>query len=344
MRQFDVLRSNQGAITVLVAVASAVLLLSAALSFDIGRVIIAAQEAQKAADAASLGGATLLPNTAAASSRVSAVVIANSGVSTFSYTQVSGSPIYYGAGATPPGFRVLGPFERAVRVAVQTDVEHFFAPIAGLTQTHVERSALAARLAAGQIPAVPMWISADTPLVPGQSVELHMSTAGDSDNTGAIPPGNFGWLTPGSGGQDFSLLLGGYQVPPATLQENLIAVGDTVFGYPGQKVGRWYGELGTSHDDLGRLDRAAVPPYDTQTPSDFTADNPRILLVPLVTVISGSGGNASYLVVRFAMFWLESVNRADKSIIGQVIDGDVPGLPGSDTGIDSGVFTVKLVG
>lgn len=336
---------TRGAVTVLVAIGLVVMLTAAAFVYDLGRVIVAAQQAQKTADAAALAGAgRLVVDQASASDSIANVVSANSGLSNFTFTQVAGSPVFYGAGAAVPAYRTLGGTENAVRVAVETDVQHYFGPIVGLRQTRVVRSAVAARLTAGGVGIAPIWISAATPMVEGQSMELHMSTLQDSNSTLPLPAGNFGWLEPQSSPSDFRDLLRGYPLPESLISANMVSVGDYVNGYPGQKVGNWSQSLGTAPNDLGRLDRAAEEPYASQTPDNYTADNPRIMLIPIVDVISGSGSQATYQVVRFAMFWLETVNGPKKSFTGQLLDGDVPGLPASDGGVETGVWTVKLVG
>lgn len=337
--------ARRGAIIVMVAVVLLVLLLASAFVFDVGRVILSAQEAQRAADAAALAGAMQLRDgQAQAAASVGEVVGANSNVSSCVYTQTADSPTFYGAGDTIPSYRALSATEQAVRVAVQTDVQHFFAPVVRLRQTRVTRSAIAARLTAMAINIAPIWISSNTPMTPGESMELHMSTLADSNETLELPAGNFGWLMPQSSPSHFDLLLSGYQVPLDIVQANMVSAGDYLTGLPGQKVGQWSRTLGHSHDDLGRLDRASESPYAEQTPDNFTADNPRLLFIPLVEVISGSGSQATYSVVRFAMFWLESVDGPHKSFTGTLIDGDVPGLPATPDGSETGIWTVKLVG
>lgn len=338
-------RDRQGAIIVLVAVVLLVLLLAAAFVFDIGRVILSAQEAQRAADAAALAGAhRMRDGQMTAATCIDEVVAANSTGSSCVYSQTVDSPIFYGPKDTIPSYRALGASEMAVRVAVQTDVRHFFAPVVRLRQTRVTRSAIAARLTAMAINIAPIWISSNTPLVAGESMELHMSTLADSSATLELPAGNFGWIMPQSSPSHFDLLLSGYQVPPDIIQANMVSNGDILRGMPGQKVGHWSRMLGHSNDDLGRLDRASVSPYAEQTPDNFTADNPRLLFIPLVEVISGSGSQATYRVVRFAMFWLESVDGPHKSFVGTLINGDVPGLPAMPDGSETGIWTVKLVG
>lgn len=328
---------RRGAVTIQVAFALVVLIIAAAFCFDIGQTVVAAQIAQRTADAAALAGATKLMTGAEseASSRASGIVSANGTSCIYPLSLQPTGVMCYSSGQAISGYRTLGIGEEAICVPVQAKVPFYFAKIIGLESTIVKRSATAARVYAAGAPIVPMWISAATPLTNGVTTELHASTAAIEP----IPPGNFGWLTPPAG--DFTTLLSGANIPEATRLANYVKIGDAVTALPGQKVGQWEKVL------KDRLSRASVPPYSTQTPTEggYTDDNPRILIVPLVTVSSdsGSGSNATFRVEQFGVFWLESVEGgSSKSILGRFLRFDVPLQP--DSSVATGVWTVRLVG
>lgn len=338
---------RKGLIAVMTAMAIGALIGATALVFDLGQVVIAAEHAQRAADAAALAGASGIAAgaSAAATERASSIVSANSApVASFRLALPTAGVSILGPGDLIPGYRTLTADEGAVRVTVDAQVDFQFARLFGLDTATVTRSATAARVHIGGAPVAPMWISDTTSLTVGASQELHMAQVEKLDPTQPLPPGNFGWLEPNTGARDFSTLLGGYQVPPETLAANSVALGDTVTGLTGERVGQWVQALSHNSSDTGRLDRASLPPYDTQTPETATADNPRLLLVPVVEVLGGTGTGASYTIVKFAVFWLTSVRSGGKSITGTFLRYDVPGLGGSTSGAYAGVWTVRLVG
>ena len=327
--------ADSGSVLVQVALALTVLVGAAALSFDLGQTVVAAQIAQRTADAAALAGASQVITGAegAASSRATSIVAANSAGCAYPLAVPSGGVACLGSGAAIAGYRTLTAGEEAITVRVTAHVPFHFATLFGMDSTTAVRSATAARVHAAGASIMPMWISNATPLTVGVSQELHASTAG----TEPIPPGSFGWLQPLAG--DFSTLLSGYQVPDSVAQANYVQVGAIVDALTGQKVGQWDKVL------QDRLARASVSPYASQTPTEggYTDDNPRILLIPLVTVIGGTGTGATFRVERFGVFWLESVTGGSaKSITGQFLRYDVPLQP--DTATNTGLWTVRLVG
>lgn len=323
-----------GSITLQVALALVVLVTSAALCFDVGQTVVAAQIAQRTADAAALAGAwgAITGAEAAASDRATSIVAANGATCSYPLAVPPSGIICLGSGSAIPGYRTLTAGEEAITVPVSAYVTFHFAPLFGLNSMTVVRSATVARVHAAGAPIAPMWISNSTPLIAGTDVELHASTA----EIEPIPAGNFGWLEPQAG--DFRMLLSGYQIPDDIRLANYVQVGDTVDARTGQQVGNWTKTL----ED--RLARATLPPYSSQTPTEggYTEDNPRLLTIPLVTVIGGVGTNASFRVERFAVFWLKSVRGgSSKSIMGEFLRYDVPLQP--DTAQDTGIWTVRLV-
>lgn len=325
---------RKGTVVVIVAVALVTLMAAAALVFDLGQIVIAADLAQRTADAAAMAGAgePIAVDKTAAANRAVSVVIANGIVSSYPLTAPTADLVYYTSGQTVPHFRTLGTGEEAMTVVVQAEIDFSFARIFGLTTATAERSSTAARVHAAGASIVPMFISANTALEYGDLQELHAS----SDPSVSLPPGSYGWVEPQSG--DFSDLLCGFQVPQEILDANFVGLGEELTGATGQKTGQWAGAL------QDRLDRASVPPYSTQTPTEggYTADNPRVLLVPMVEYVGLTGSNATFRILSFGAFWLESVvGGNDKTITGRFLKYEVPGS--GDTPLDTGLLTVRLV-
>lgn len=330
-------RPRGGAIIVLLAVALLALMAATAYVFDLGRIVAAAQYAQRTADAAALAAISqpISGATGAASTRVTTIAAANAQVSPYSLSLATDGVTFYAAGQTVPGYRMLSGQEEAARVVVHAQVEYSFARVFNMTNVIVERSATAARVHAAGGSIAPMAVGDGTPLTPGALVELHESTAKNM----VLAPGNYGWLDPE--GTDFLTMLTGYNLPQSVVQANYTEVGDLVDGLTGEKVGQWEKAL----ED--RLARASVPPYASQTWTEggYTADNPRILIVPLVVTAGGSGTGAAYEVRQFGAFWLEGVlGGKDKSIQGRFMKYVLP--LGDDAGydIDTGLWTMRLVG
>jgi hypothetical protein len=176
-----------------------------------------------------------------------------------------------------------------------------------------------------------MWVSNATPLNYGAQINMIMASAPCYTNI----PGNFGFLSP-AGGVDFDLCLKGLLTPE---QEELQRVkeGDIVWGDTGLGVGHFRPDLKTDSDS--RLSRAQNAPWTGDTYLSFRADNPRLMIVPLVDYVDGTGSNARFVVHRFGAFWLEDViaNGNDREIVGRFLDFSKPG------GTGYGIKTTHLV-
>jgi Flp pilus assembly protein TadG len=323
----------------MVAVSAIAILALAPVVFDLGRVVIGAQLAQDAADAAALAAMTQFPSASysAANQRISDTVSANSATTRLPVTCNSSETVYYAGGATPPGWSTLGPYDEGVTVTTHVAVNFYFAGAVGLTGTTVTRKSTVVTSQAAGAPMTPMWVAEDTPYAYGVSYQLHMATSP------AYPgiPGNFGWLTPLTGEPDFVTLLEGYEVDPATLAANYTTVGDTVWGLTGQKVRQWKAALSDSGN--GRLARATWAPWTNDTFTDYHNDNPRLMIIPICQYVGGSGANAQFTIVEFGVWWLESVDSNGKDIYGRFIEYTIPGAAGSPADAFTGLWTTRLV-
>ena len=334
-----------GSVSVIVAIALVALLGAAALTFDIGHIVVAAQRVQQVADVAALAGGSrpILAAPLETRCRVNEIVVANNEIGTvFVRVPEQVEVVLYGPGEVVPDFRVLSSQEEALSVTAYCDVPMYFARIFGLENTTVWRRAMVARVFAPGAPIVPMWISNETPLNYDEPQELHLG----ADASAADIPGTFGWLEPLSGSNDFLTLLKGYDVPEDMRMANYIECGETVTGYTGESVGLWQKALGYAPDGTGRLQRAEQAPWADQTWETYTTDNPRLLIVPMVDYLGGSGSNAEFYIVRFGVFWLEELITTGpvKSIRGRFIEFNMPGTGSGLPDFATGLWTVKLVG
>jgi Flp pilus assembly protein TadG len=340
-------KGQRGSVVGLVAVALVALLGSIAVAFDLGRVVTAAQRTQDVADGAALAAMQDFPSTSydQARWRIGTTVTANN-VTTRGIvctcntgTGLTADVTFYAAGSSVPGYGTLGPVGQATRVNVRAHVPFYFAPALGLSATEVMRYAVCVVApVTGGIPILPMWITETTPYQYGTSQQLLMATGPSYPGI----PGNFGWLTPPSGSQDFNDLLKGYNLSQALLNANVVNIGDTVWGLTGERTGQWQQAL--QRDSDSRMSRATWAPFTGDTFSNFHKDNPRIMMVPICTYVdsSGSGGNAKFTITKFGVFWLESVASSGKSVTGRFIQYILPGAAHGGNGSDTGLWTTFL--
>ncbi len=178
----------------------------------------------------------------------------------------------------------------------------------------------------------PMWVSETTPFETGQPYSLHLSASPAKPGI----PGNFGWLMPKTGVDDFNPLLSHVGVTPEMLAANYVTVGETVTGLTGERVGQWVAGLDT------RIAQADVPLYRDDTYTSFHRGNPRVMVIPVTEYVSGTGSGASFTVVRFAVFYLDAVNQGQKEVTGTFIQYLNPSAPASPGNTFTGISTSRL--
>ncbi len=286
---------ERGVIFAFVVITLMALLASAALAVDVGRIAAAANRAQIIADAAALAGSNHFPG------RDEAVFAAQNVIYEYD-PQVIGdlsTQIQVCApGEVIPDGRTLGPYAWAIRVTATIRTPLVFAALFGLRHASPTRQAMAIYGPVSAAPIAPIWIP-DDEYVYGQPIEFFYSPLNDPEDW---IPGNFGWLRPPSNEVSFIEMLRGDNLTPEQLQAATVHLGDVLHGLTGVTQGQTRSAL------QSRIDRASQPPYDQDTFGDFHSDNPRIMIVPLVTYLGGCGANASFRVERFAATWLESLN------------------------------------
>lgn len=308
----------------MVSLALAALLGLAGLALDVAVSVLGCQQCQMIADAGALAGVQQWRDPSQA--QVVANETSNANIPVSSSADFTVTVNYFAEGETVPTTGDPAPTGGALTVTASKWVRYNFLPVIGQEGTTVRRSATATRYLTG-ICIAPIWIWHTTPVTYGQSINLLMA---DSPHTGI--PGSFGFLTP-AGGVDFQLALKGLiNLEQEELQR--VEAGDTVWAKTGLAVDQFRGPLET--DWNSRINRGWWNPWGGDTFWRFRADNPRILIVPFVEYLSGTGSGASFRVHRFGAFWLEDVitNGSNRYIQGRFIDFMKPG--GKILGVNPG--------
>jgi Flp pilus assembly protein TadG len=277
---------------------------------------------QKAADAAALAGANLLPvDPAGAISTAQSYAIQN---------RLTASEV---------GTPTVSPDDQEITVNASRSVPYYFGRVLGLSSQMVQVSATASApqsiskvggasgvssgsygTSTGEYPLIPIGLDYTTPYNYNQSVTL---------NQGQVGPGDWGSLALGGvgGSNERGNLADGYSGP--------IAVGDYVATEPGQKVGPV---------DQGFTDRinTALSEFPNGTFSSHDPSDPRAVVLPMVDW-STAQGRSSVLVHGFAMLWIDSVSGGTihAHFIQQVVPDSLPNSQATDWGAHGAPFLIK---
>ncbi|MGI5818071.1 MAG: hypothetical protein ACOX9R_08230 [Armatimonadota bacterium] len=329
-----------GVVGAWVIVAFVALAGAAAMSLDLGRLVLSAQRCQDVADSSALAAATQLPYEAPARAAALRTAQANATDGAGWPVECTNSDIVFvGPNGTIDG-HTLGPWAHAVKVTVRGPVEYTFAKVFGLMGATPHRSATVVRGPIRGVPIATMWIAEDTPLNYGEQINMLMA---DGPHYAGIP-GSFGFLQspPGCTADWFSLLQG-YGLTYQDVESSFVNLGDTVYARTGVTVGNFKKAL---VDDGGksRLERGTSGEFAGDTFGNYHPANPRIMLVPLVSFLGDTGSNAAFRIEKFGAFWLEGINQGQKEIWGRFIEFDMPGGdPDSQLTSQTGVFATKLI-
>ncbi|MCD6362333.1 MAG: hypothetical protein J7M38_15860 [Armatimonadetes bacterium] len=318
------------------------LLAMAALVVDVGRLTIAAQRAQDIADSAALAGANRLPNQDQARATALRTIIANNDTSSWLQVGCSSEDIvFYGPGDVVPDYGELGMWSYAMKVTVRVPVEYTFARALGIGGAVATRSCTVMRAPSRGVPICTMWIAHNTPLQYGMQQQMLMA---DSPHCADIP-GSFGFLqSPDGCTAAWDDLLRGYPLTDEDIETAFVKIGDSVWAKTGVDVGLFVKALEKNGDDTARLERAATGKWADDTFDNYHKDNPRIMLVPLVTYVGGTGSGAEFRIERFGAFWLEEVNGGQKTILGRFIEYDLPGSDVNNSSqFDDRVFATTML-
>lgn len=335
---------RRGAVAMMVVVGLTAILAAAALSVDVGRVMVAAQRAQDVADAGALaGGATLkVPADAivAAQQCVAANNQPNQGVPitcTYVPSSETSDIRYFEPYSYVPNYGWLGWAAKAIQVTTHVTVPYTFGRVVGLTRQDITRRATAVRGPVGGCPITPMWVSHPTEYQYGEYQNLLMA---DGPHYADIP-GNFGWLALPSGvSASWADILAGLPLSDSDLEAMFRDIGDLIYGYPGLSVGQWVNGLES------RITRAQAGTWAGETWDNCSPNNPRIVIVPLVSYVSGTGSGATFRIEKFGAFWLDAVTSSGnpKHIDGRFIRYTLPGAGIEPLADDVGLFSYRLAG
>lgn len=311
--------ARRGAVVATMVLGMAVVVAFAGFTLDIGLAALGAQECQKIADAGALAGAQEIrtPDYAQYVAWITAWANVPKQLSSTGaryWTSVSFIPE---GGALGDGR--TAPRNGALKVTSSKWVPYNFLRVIGVNGITVRREAIATGYLGGMCIA-PIWIWYTTPVTYGQQVQLLMA---DAPHCGV--PGSFGFLQP-QGGVDFQMALKGTisleQEELQRAEEN-----DIVYAKTGLAVDHWRGPLKTDWDS--RINRGTQGVYasDTFGIGQFHVDNPRIIIVPFVEYLDGTGSGARFRIHKFGAFWLEDVitNGVNRYIQGRFIDFMKPG-------------------
>lgn len=333
---------RRGAVGAYVVVALAALLGMAALVVDLGRLTLAAQRAQDLADSAALAAANELPVQSEA--RVTALTTITSNNAECPWLQVNCSSedlTFYGPGDVVEGYGELGMWSYAVSVRVRVPVQYTFGRLLGVNGAVATRSCTVVRAPSRGVPICTMWMAHNTPLQYGVQQQMLMA---DGPHYAEIP-GSFGFLqSPAGCAASWDTLLRGYPLSEQDIRTAVVKIGDSVYAKTGVDVGLFVKALEQNNSGTARLQRATWPKWVNDTFTNYHKDNPRIMLVPLVTYLGGTGSGAEFRIERFGAFWLEEVQGGQKKIIGRFIEYDVPGGDvNNDSQFDDRVFATRMV-
>ncbi len=285
----------------MVVVALACMMGLAGLVLDIGRGVIAVQRCQAIADVAATAGATALPNATTSRFRAADIVSANNTADGGMPVTVSDRDIIvYPPNSTNTGLAApydnLGPSCSVMKVTARIHVQYFFANVLGISGADCSRTAAAVcgPLAGIAISPIWMWFE-DGNYSYGTTYNVYEGKEGQ-------PIRSFGLAAfVGSGTTNIAHFIQGNNLTPNEIIAATFRIGDLLPVTNGNHGGVWAAGFDSSPD--GRLYRASRPPYNTQTMSNFTPDNPRILIVPLLHGDPTNGGSA--VIDQFGAFWME---------------------------------------
>ncbi len=334
------LRNRRGVAGTWVAVTLIALLGMAALVIDVGKLTIAAQRAQDMADCAALAGATRLPYTDVARATALRTMLSNNteGVGMTSYCSSEDVTFYY-PNDDVPDYGALGQWAHAITVTARVPVEYGFAKVVGISGAVAERSCTVMRAPARGVPICTMWISHATDLNYGVSQNMF---AADSALAADVP-GSFGWLASPEGcTATWSALLQGYPLTYEDVETAFVNVGDPVFATTGVDVGTLRKAL-VDNAGTSRLERGTTGKWEFDTFEDHQLDNPRVMLIPMVTYQGGTGVGAEFRIENFGAFWLDSVAPPQKIITGRFIEFDMPGGDANSNAQFNGIFSTKML-
>jgi Flp pilus assembly protein TadG len=297
-------RNSRGQVALVMSAVIVVLLGAFALCTDVAVLYLYWMQAQKAADASALAGASYLPLTPSTATTIAS-----------SYAQLNGMRL---SEVTSNQVSADG---KSLTVSITRAVPSYFGQLFGFGDRRVSTTATATATAmtvGSATGVVPFGIAYQTAYTAGQTVTLMQ---------GQVGPGNWSALSLGATGAS------NYQNNIQSGYSGSISVGD----YLSTETGVMNGP---TQSGINYLLNAGANSDSGGTYSSHTLNDPRAVIVPMVD-FSGINGSAQVPVKGFAELWLVSVNgnaQITTYFISQVAPGAIP----SSTANNYGAYTVAL--
>lgn len=341
---------RRAAIYGVMALSLVVLLAMVGAVVDVGRAVVQVQKCQNIADMAALAGGSGLPEAATATLRA-AEIVAASNDHLSEEARVTATPgtdiIVYGPNSTATGlggqYEELGSHTSAIRVTCRTFVPYYFAKILGIEGADCSRSAVVVRAPMSGTPIAPIWMYfEDGDYEAGQEYNVYEGNSGSLNSFG---------LAAFASGSTSSIVkfLQGNSLTAVEQEQTFYEVGDMLPVAPGNHQAAWTQGLGDKPNNPdGRLYRASQPPYDTQQPieGEFTWDNPRIIIIPLLATNPLDGNANTAEIIEFGAFWITTMDfNGSHNEINGVLLGEYESPQGNVDTSSSNTLTmvVKLI-
>lgn len=333
-------RGRAGATTVLFVLALSTLMAACAMVIDLGLGAVGAQRCQNIADFAALAGATALPDVGEARKRAMDIVDANNeyGVGPKITVDPSEDIKIYGPNSTNTGlggkYENFGPETTAIRVTCHRHVNFSFGRALDVPSAECVRYAVACcgPLSGTSISPIWMWFEDG---VYRKGVDYNVYEGKEGQNLHSFGLAAYA----GTGTAEIARYMKGVGLTPEEIRAATYQIGDILPVTNGNHGGAW--QMGLYDVPDGRITRASRPPYESQTPSNFTPDNPRIIIVPLLDGYPDSG---SAKIAGFGAFWIKSGRFVGNKTVftGQFVRYTVPDAQLDPMGTGD-VLTRKLI-
>jgi len=311
-RLFRKIWNQKGQAAVLLAAALPFLLGFMTLSLDAGRVFVAHEKLQSAADAAALAGASYLPgDTSQAISAAVATAVAN------------------GVPKADVAAEIIGSSGNQISVSTTNTLSLFFGPLIGIPSATTGAVSVAeAGLPESMSGLIPLGVVQGNYTV-GQTYTLKTSSGSGTD--GDFGPLWFGDASPGASTYEKDLRDGAPVI---------ISVGETIETEPGNMVGPTDSGLQGRISDAGGSESGGCQNFNGAGGTAGDVTSPLLVYVPIIT--PPAQGRTSVTVVGFAAFWLEKVSGGE--VTGEFLKESVTGPVTTASAIGSdNVVGVQLI-
>jgi len=304
-RLLELIYSERGVVTVLVAIAISVLIGCTALVTDAGLIFMNESRISNTLDSAVLAGAQELPDDPQGALDIAAEYAEANGMSAGEY------------------LFELGDNDTSISATATRQVSMHLAKVLGIESKDVHASCKARVAPITGVSGIVPWGVADGDYEFGQRVMLKMG-AGLGNYHGYFGALRIG----GNGGNNYrNNIKYGY--------DGVIEIGDEIRVEPGNMSGP------TSEGVAYRIDSCHHTPQCNV--NSYAAGCPRICIVPLGVYDDGNGSNRIFTVTGFGAFLIDEYagQGTESEVYGWFIEYTIPGIIG-EGGTDHGVYGIQL--